>query len=107
LTGDIPGASAQPERIMERGAEAMAERGILWAAALGNHDDEGTRDRPGLMDIIMFLPYSVSEQGPKDIHGVGNYYLPVYSSDGQEKRWILYFLDSNAYPTDKSPGKYD
>jgi len=107
LTGDILGSSVQPKRIMTRCAEPMVERRIPWAAALGNHDDEGTKDRAGLMDIIAVLPYSLSRRGPKDIHGVGNYYLPVYSADGQAKKWILYFLDSNAYPPHKSLGSYD
>jgi Calcineurin-like phosphoesterase len=107
LTGDVLGASARPRQIMKLCAEPMVQRKIPWAVALGNHDDEGTKDRPGLMDIIMSLPYSVSQQGPKDIHGVGNYYLPVYSSDGQAKKWILYFLDSNAKPAHKSLGSYD
>lgn len=107
LTGDILGSSAQPQRIMKRCAEPMVERQIPWAATLGNHDDEGTKDRPGLMDIIAALPYSLSERGPKDIHGVSNYYLPVYSADGQAKKWILYFLDSNAHPPHKSLGSYD
>ncbi|UCD50274.1 MAG: metallophosphoesterase family protein [Phycisphaerales bacterium] len=106
LTGDILGSSAQPKRIMKLGAEPMIERQIPWAVALGNHDDEGTKDRPGLMDVITSLPYSLSQRGPKDIHGVGNYYLPVYSTDGQTKKWILYFLDSNAYPAHKSLGSY-
>jgi len=107
LTGDVLGASAKPREIMTLCAAPMVERKIAWAVALGNHDDEGTHDRAGLMDIIMSLPYAVSQRGPKDIHGVGNYYLPVYSSDGEAKQWILYFLDSNAYPAHKSLGSYD
>lgn len=107
LTGDVLASSEQPEAMMKRCAEPMVERQIPWTVAMGNHDDEGTRDRRGLMDIITSLPYSVSQQGPKDITGVGNYYLPVLSADGQDKTWILYVLDSNAYPPEKSLGKYD
>jgi len=107
LTGDVLGASEKPKETMTRCAQPMVERRIPWAVALGNHDDEGTHDRRGLMDIIMSLPYSVSRQGPKDIFGVSNYYLPVYASEGQKTPWILYFLDSNAYPPEKSLGRYD
>ena len=107
LTGDVLGAAKQPREVMTQCARPMAERHIPWAVVLGNHDDEGTGDRRGLMDIIASLPYSVSQQGPKDIFGVSNFYLPVHSSDGREKKWILYFLDSNAYPPEKSLGKYD
>ncbi len=107
LTGDMLASSKQPEAMMKRCAAPMIERRIPWATTLGNHDDEGTRDRRGLMDIIMSLPYSISQQGPRDITGVSNYYLPVRSADGQAKKWILYILDSNAYPPEKSLGKYD
>ncbi len=107
LTGDVLGASARPREIMTQCCRPMVERHIPWAVALGNHDDEGTHDRPGLMDIIVSLPYSVSQRGPKDIHGVSNYTVPVYSTNGQEKKWVLYFFDSNAYPPEKSLGSYD
>lgn len=107
LTGDILASAAQPKDVMTLCCQPMAERQIPWAAVLGNHDDEITHDREGLMDIIMSLPYSLSQRGPRDIHGVGNYILPVYSANGLEKQWVLYFLDSNAYPWDKSLGRYD
>lgn len=106
LTGDVLGAAKQVREMMELCAGPMVERHIPWAMTLGNHDDEGTGDRRGLMDIIISLPYSVSRHGPTDITGVGNHILPVYSADGT-RRWILYFLDSNAYPSDKSLGTYD
>lgn len=107
LTGDVLGSSEQPKAMMERCAGPMVERRIPWAVTLGNHDDEGTKDRRGLMDIIMSMPYAMSQQGPKDITGVSNYYLPILSADGKETQWVLYLLDSNAYPPDKSLGKYD
>lgn len=107
LTGDVLGSSEQPRAMMKRCMGPMVERQIPWAVALGNHDDEGTRDRRGLMDIIMSMPYSVSQQGPKDIAGVSNYYLPVLSADGKKTRWVLYIVDSNAYPPEKSLGSYD
>ncbi len=107
LTGDVLASSEQPEAMMKLCSAPMIERKIPWAMALGNHDDEGTKDRRGLMNIIMSLPYSVSQQGPKNITGVSNYYLPVCSADGKETQWILYVLDSNAYPPEKSLGRYD
>lgn len=107
LTGDVLGSATQPRDMLTLCSRPMAERHIPWAMTLGNHDDEGTHDRPGLMDIAMSLPYSLSQRGPKDIHGVSNYVLPICSADGQEKKWVLYFFDSNAYPAEKSLGSYD
>jgi len=66
---------------------------------LGNHDDEGIGDRSGLMDIIMSLPYSLSQRGPKDVHGTANYFLPVCSSDGQQK----HLSDTTMSMTTKAP----
>lgn len=107
LTGDFLASSEQPRQMMKLCAQPMAERHTPWAVVMGNHDDEGTKDRRGLMDIVMSMPYSVSQQGPKDITGVSNYYLPVVSADGRQTQRVLYFLDSNAYPPEKSLGSYD
>ncbi len=107
LTGDVLGAAKEVRETMELCSRPMVERRIPWAVTLGNHDDEGTGDRRGLMDVIASLPYSLSQHGPREITGVGNYTLPVHSADGKEAKWILYFLDSNAYPPEKSLGKYD
>jgi len=113
LTGDVLSGTAKRREMMALCAGPMAERKIPWAVALGNHDDERPKDskkpkdRRGLMDIIMSLPYSVSQQGPKDISGVSNYTLPILASAGPEKKWVLYFLDSNAYAPKKELGSYD
>ncbi|HNY77031.1 MAG: metallophosphoesterase family protein [Sedimentisphaerales bacterium] len=107
LTGDFLASSEQPRQMMKLCSQPMAERRIPWSVAMGNHDDEGTKDRRGVMDIVISMPYSVSQQGPKNIFGVSNYYLPVVAADGGQTQWILYFLDSNAYPPEKSLGSYD
>lgn len=31
--------------------------------------------------LLQGMPYSVTQRGPKDIHGVGNYVLKVNSAD--------------------------
>jgi hypothetical protein len=40
---------------------------------------------------------SLSEPGPEDVSGVGNYVLPVHSHDRDATAGLLYFLDSNSY----------
>jgi hypothetical protein len=107
LTGDVLASCQQPEKMLRVCAEPMAQRGIYWAYAIGNHDDEGPKDRRSLMDIAASLPYSLCQHGPREIHGVSNYYLPVYARKGEAKKWLLYIIDSNAYPKDEKQGKYD
>lgn len=107
LTGDVLAGAKQQQEKMKQCAQPMAERQIPWAMVLGNHDDEGNGNRRGVMDIVIAQPYSIAQHGPTDVSGIGNYYLPVVSADGTTTEWVLYFLDSNAYPPRKSLGSYD
>jgi predicted MPP superfamily phosphohydrolase len=84
----------------------MIDRKIPWAFVFGNHDDEGTMSRLELMDLLVRMPYSLCKAGPKEIQGVSNYVLRIYSGEPNKPRRILYFLDSNGY-TQTKVGKYD
>jgi hypothetical protein len=44
------------------------------------------------------FPLSLSQFGPSNIHGVSNYFLPIF--DGTSEAYILWFLDSGG-------GSYD
>lgn len=97
FTGDmIEGRRcADPASSVRRALVAVVERGLPWAAVFGNHDDEGTLDRAGLLAVQQALPGCLSEAGPADLSGVGNYVLPVLQ--GKTPAALLYFLDSNSY----------
>lgn len=113
LTGDTLSGTAKRREMIALCGAVMAERKIPWAVALGNHDDERPeedqrpKDRRGLMEMFMSGPWSLSQQGPENISGVSNYYLPIYDSKGTERKWVLYILDSNAYTGNKELGAYD
>lgn len=62
-------------------AGAVTDKGIPWAAVFGNHDDEDGLSREEQNALMQGLPYSLVQRGPKDIHGVGNYILKVWSPD--------------------------
>jgi hypothetical protein len=54
------------------------------------------------MDLIQTLPYSLSEAGPKDIAGVGNYFVEVLARGGSKHSALtLYLLDTHAYSPDE------
>ena len=49
------------------------------------------------MAVQQSIPYCLSEPGPQDVSGVGNYALCIESATGAQPAAILYFLDSNRY----------
>ncbi|KAK8718226.1 hypothetical protein V6N13_045469 [Hibiscus sabdariffa] len=86
-------------------APAIAAR-IPWAAVLGNHDQEGTLSREGVMKHIVGLNHTLSQFNPTGVHaidGFGNYNLLVGGAEGSgfanKSILNLYFLDSGDYST--------
>lgn len=84
---------------------------IPWAAVLGNHDQESTLSREGVMKHIVGLKNTLSQVNPVAhvIDGFGNYNLQVGGVEGSsfENKSVLnlYFLDSGDYSTVSSiPG---
>lgn len=91
-------------------APAIASN-IPWAAILGNHDQESTLSRKGVMKHIVGLKNTVSKVNPlgfKKIDGFGNYNLEVGGVKGsgfQNKSILnLYLLDTGDYSA--VPGIY-
>ncbi|KAF8015123.1 hypothetical protein BT93_H0808 [Corymbia citriodora subsp. variegata] len=78
---------------------------IPWAAILGNHDQESTLSREGVMKHIVTLKHTLSKVNPTavEIDGFGNYNLEVHGVEGSgfENKSVLnlYFLDSGDYST--------
>ncbi|EOA12543.1 hypothetical protein CARUB_v10026568mg [Capsella rubella] len=96
-------------------APAIASK-IPWVAVLGNHDQESTLTRQGLMNHIVKLPNTLSQVNPPEaahyIDGFGNYNLQVHGaadSSLQNKSVLnLYLLDSGDYSkVDSLNSKYD
>ena len=74
-------SSWDAKSVLAKFARTVTERQIPWAAVFGNHDDEDGDSRQDQIKYMQALPYSLVQAGPKDIHGVGNYVLKVYSAD--------------------------
>ncbi len=108
LTGDIlsGGNCKDPRESLRQVVAVFEERRIPWAAVLGNHDYEGTVSREDLVEEMASYSMSLTEPGPGDISGSGNYVLRMQSSDHKNTTAALYFLDSGrGAPTDI--GGYD
>ncbi|MFZ1290502.1 MAG: metallophosphoesterase family protein [Melioribacteraceae bacterium] len=109
LTGDIV-TSKPVEKAWEKVTEPMRVAKIPWAVVFGNHDHEHGYTNKEIMDYLVTLPNNYSEYGPENISGIGNYVRQIKSSDSEELKAILYFMDSNAYTGEENNtelGDYD
>ena len=107
LTGDIlsGGGCDDAAASLRQVIKVVEACGIPWAAVFGNHDDEGTADRHELMAVMQESELCLSQPGPAEIPGVGNYVLPIRNA-AENTGAVLYFIDSGSYaPTDI--GGYD
>jgi hypothetical protein len=99
LTGDIvEGSEAKdPAAAIGRRWRASRHAASPGPPSSGNHDDEGKATRLDLLGAQQAGAYCLTERGPEDLTGVGNYVLPVLPAAGDDLACALYFLDSNAY----------
>lgn len=104
LTGDQVNGDTAPDAqtAILKMAELFISRQIPFATIFGNHDDEKTSSREEQMKLIESLPYSLSQAGPVEVTGVGNYIVEVLArGTSQHSALTLYLLDSHAYSPDE------
>jgi hypothetical protein len=96
VTGDMIEANKceQPYESFRRIVSVLDEGGIPWASVFGNHDAENGVTKERLMEMLRQSPLCLTEAGPEDISGSGNYTLPLSGSEGEAIAANLYFLDS-------------
>ena len=89
-------------------AALLIDRKIPFATIFGNHDDL-TMSRWEQMSLIETLPFSLSEAGPEELDGVGNYVVEVLAHGSSKHAALtLYLLDTHAYSPDERAFKgYD
>ena len=96
FTGDnMTSGTLLPYRALRQVTEPCVERKIPWAAAFGNHDDEGNAGRKRQMAIMRSLPYCLAMAGPEGVDGVSNYVVTIGASENSSTpAALLYFFDS-------------
>ncbi|MFC5401534.1 metallophosphoesterase family protein [Cohnella soli] len=96
LTGDMIWSNnvPDPKESFRRAIAPIVASGIPWAAVFGNHDAEAGVSREELMAIQQEHDLCLSEAGPEDINGIGNYVLTVKGAGGSTEAAALYFFDS-------------
>ena len=107
LTGDVVGSDNR-KRAWLKVAQVMIDTKTPWAAMFGNHDAEYELTKEQTMDAIVGLPYNLTEPGPQDIAGVGNYLLPIQSSSSSKTAALCYVLDVSQTnrPSENHSGVY-
>jgi hypothetical protein len=79
-------------------ANPMEKRSIPWAIVFGNHDDEhGEMSKEEMMKVYMSYEHNISQLGPKNVEGVGNYNMLIKSSKNNMPVFNIYMLDSGEY----------
>ncbi|MDR2775347.1 MAG: metallophosphoesterase [Tannerella sp.] len=93
FTGDV--IRLKPEEAWHNLGNVFAEVKILWAAVRGNHDNRYGPTYAQNIEVASKLPYSLTENGPEDIYGNGNYVLNIQASDSEKTGAVLYCLDAH------------
>ena len=106
LDGDTihGGECVDPAQSWRDAVATVLERKLPWAAVFGNHDDEGALNRAELMKLQQTLPICLSEPGPAELSGVGNYLLTIHSAKSDEPAAQFYCMDSHAYAENEIGG---
>ncbi|UVI29482.1 metallophosphoesterase family protein [Paenibacillus spongiae] len=108
FTGDMIHANrcADPRESIRGVVRAAEAAEIPWAAVFGNHDDESDVTRHDLMAVMQEHSFCISEPGPQEIHGVGNFVLDIINPADGLPAASLYGFDSGAYAPARAGG-YD
>ncbi len=91
-------AAQSPETLRAYLAEVTREaerRNIPWAHVFGNHDAESGFAVKDQQEVYESFPLCLSKRGPENIHGTGNYVLPIKSEKSENIIFNLWGLDSN------------
>ena len=80
--------------VLDAAVSPMEKAKIPWAHVFGNHDEEGGYPKEEQQKVYESYEYCISKTGPLEIHGTGNYVLPVKSSDGKKTVYNIWCIDS-------------
>lgn len=103
LLGDIVTDRTIPNKqifksVVSKVVNYLEEKGIYWMHVFGNHDCENAVSIANQQAAYESYEYCLSKAGDADLHGVGNYVVPIYGADGTVK-FALWGMDSGNYMT--------
>lgn len=97
IAGFGSGFTSTVKIAISRFMNIFEERGIKVAAVFGNHDDEGQATKQDMMAMYEKYDCFVGCTGFTDGERVGNYNLPIRSSDGSHDAFNIWLVDSGTY----------
>lgn len=112
MTGDNIAGYACHTKVLSKACideimNVFERENVPVAIVFGNHDDEETTaTKEDQMRWYSEFDCFVGEAGPEDIAGVGNYNLPVLSSDGTHYAFNIWMTDSGTYNDENDLGGY-
>lgn len=105
LSGDQINGETSPDSqsALFKVVQIFISRKIPFATIFGNHDNEGSvSSREDLMQLTQTLPYSLSDSGPVDVEGTGNYYVEILArGQSTHSALTIYLLDTHGYSPDE------
>ncbi len=76
--------------------EVVEKRNIPWAHVFGNHDNDCTNQAPfSQQEIYEEFPLNLTKRGPEEIHGTGNFVLPIKAENSDEIIFNIWGIDSH------------
>lgn len=99
ITGDVV-TENDPQRAFKKLSDIFVEYKVPYAIVFGNHDSEYNLSRKQVAKYIETLP-GILNKNDKRSEGYTNFVLPIYGK-GDQKKAILYFMDSNENSTMES-----
>lgn len=103
-TGDIifgnPAAQSAREIL-----QPIADRGIPFAVALGNHDSDFELGRSEIFDVVRGIGGNINSPVKDGIYGCSNDVITLSSSEGVER--VFYLFDSGSYIDFRGEKGYD
>lgn len=82
FTGDNIASPSNAAKAIAAYSEPAYSRAIPWAMVFGNHDEEANLNREEMMEEVLSLPHTVTERGPREVFGVGNYVVELVDQNG-------------------------
>ena len=80
--------------------EPILSRSLPFGIIFGNHDRETAMPLEEQEKIYEGIPGCLYQSGPAEIHGYGNYAIPVLASKEDRPAYLIWAMDSNRYITD-------
>ena len=73
----------------------VEKRNIPWAHVFGNHDNDVVWADFSQQSVYERFPLNLAKRGPEDIHGIGNYVLPVRAEKSDDIVFNIWGIDSH------------